>query len=342
MTSSPAFTFLPLGAIIQEFRVAGLNIVQGFATEEQYKQNNAPHFGETIGRVANRIKDAKISLNGKSYNLAANNGPNNLHGGNKGWGTKTWYGLKPIGLRSVEGLEGEMQGGESVRFTLRSEDGDEGFPGDVDASVVYTTGTQTTEDGKEVAVLAIDYEAQLVGGADETAINMTNHSYFNLSGEPTIADTQVELSTNKYLVVDDGGIPSGEIKPYPGVEANKSFVMTQSEPDIDDCFVFDTSQNMIDTRSKPLKKLVSAYHPASKIHLEVYSTEPAFQFYTGKYIEVPAVDGLPARGKRSGFCVEPSRYVDAANNEEWRDQVVLKKGETYGSRIVYRAWSDEN
>lgn len=102
----------------------------------------------------------------------------------------------------------------------------------------------------------------------------------------------------------------------------------------------------LDTRSSPLRKLVSAYHPDSKIHLEVLSTEPAFQFYTGKYIDVPEVEvegggKLGARGARSGFCVEPSRFVNAVNEERWRGQVVLKRGEVYGSRIVYRGWSDE-
>jgi aldose 1-epimerase len=90
-----------------------------------------------------------------------------------------------------------------------------------------------------------------------------------------------------------------------------------------------------------LTKLVTAYHPETKIHLEVLSTEPAFQFYTGKYIDVVEVEGQAARGKRSGFCVEPSRYVNAINEQEWRGQVLLKKGQTYASRIVYRGWSDE-
>lgn len=89
-----------------------------------------------------------------------------------------------------------------------------------------------------------------------------------------------------------------------------------------------------------MQKLVAAYHPDTKIHLEVWSTEPAFQFYTGKYVDVPAVGGLPARPARAGFCVEPSRWVNAVNVPEWKDQTVLKKGETYGARIVYRAWKD--
>jgi aldose 1-epimerase len=152
----------------------------------------------------------------------------------------------------------------------------------------------------------------------------------------------VTLATNNYLPVDDGGIPTDGPKPFSKVEANKAFTLGAQEPDIDDCFIVNEKPNAvpIDTRPLPLTKLVSAHHPESKIHLEVLSTEPAFQFYTGKYIDVPGVAGVPARKARSGFCVEPSRYVNACNVDEWKSQMLLKKGEKYGCRIVYRAWKE--
>lgn len=341
MSDAPV-SFLPLGAIIQELRVGGVNIVQGFPEQSQYQSYNAPFFGETIGRVANRVKGAKLdSLNGgKSYTLTANDGSNNLHGGVVGWGKRIWNGPTPVGVRQIPGVEG-LDGGESVKFSLVSEDGDEGFPGTVEATVVYTVGKQV-QDGKEVIVLGIEYEAELVGGADETVINMTNHSYFNLTGGPSIEGTVVTLATNSYLPVDDGGIPTSGPKPFSKVEGNKAFTLGAQEPDIDDCFIVNEAPNTvpIDTRSKPLTKLVSAHHPESKIHLEVSSTEPAFQFYTGKYIDVPAVQGVAARSARSGFCVEPSRWVNACNVDEWKSQMLLKKGEKYGCRIVYRAWKE--
>lgn len=151
----------------------------------------------------------------------------------------------------------------------------------------------------------------------------------------------MNLITNKYQVVDDGGIPTGPIEEYPGVSAKKTFTLEEKEPDIDDCFVANTDPSSIpiDTRSSPLQKLASFYHPESKIHLEIHSTEPAFQFYTGKYIDVPAVGDVPARGARSGFCVEPSRYVNAVNVPEYKFMMTLKKGEKYGTKIVYRGWS---
>ena len=176
MSDAPV-AFLPLGAIIQTLRVGGVNIVQGFPSQPLYETHNAPYFGETIGRVANRVAGATLrSLNGgRSYPLAANNGPNNLHGGVVGWGKKVWQGPTPVGVREIPGIDG-LDGGESVKFTLTSPDGDEGFPGTVEASVVYIAGKQV-QDGKEVIVLGIEYEAELTGGADETVINMTNHSY---------------------------------------------------------------------------------------------------------------------------------------------------------------------
>ncbi|KAM5351821.1 hypothetical protein ACJ41O_004544 [Fusarium nematophilum] len=340
MADAP-IAFLPLGAIIQSLVVKGTNIVQGFPTSEDYVKHNSPYFGETVGRVANRIKGARIdSLNGKEYPLVANNGPNHLHGGTVGWGKRVWDGPKPVGTREVPGVEG-LQGGESVAFTLTSEDGDEGYPGTVEATIVYTTGTQQV-DGKEAIVLAMDYEAKLVDGADETVINLTNHSYFNLSGKETIADTSVTLPTAQHLPVDDGSIPTGNPEPYPGITANEPIALHAKEPNVDHCFVLneDPASVPIDTRGEPLALNLKAHHPGSGITLEVLSTEPAFQFYTGIGIDVPAVEGQPARGSRSGFCCEPGRYVNAINVPEWKNMVTLKKGETYGARIVYKAWAD--
>jgi aldose 1-epimerase len=179
MAPPPPFSFLPLGAIIQSFLVGSTNIVQGFPSQEHYISHNTPFFGETIGRVANRISGATIqSLNNQSYKLEANNGGNALHGGVKGWGKRVWDGPHPIGLREIQGLEGKLDGGESVKFTLKSEHGEEGYPGTVQASVVYTSGTQRSKEGKEVRVLGIEYEVQLVGDeVDETVVNVTNHSY---------------------------------------------------------------------------------------------------------------------------------------------------------------------
>lgn len=344
MADAP-ISFIAHGASIQTFKVKGVNIVQSFDTPEQYKSHNSPFFGETVGRVANRLAGAELrSLNGRTYALDANNGPNSLHGGPVGWGKRDWEGPRPVGLREIPGVEG-LRGGESVEFRLRSEDGDQGFPGAVEARIVYTTGTQTDGEGREVLVLGMDYEAELVGGdgVEETAVNMTNHSYFNLSGDMggTVAGTTVTLPTDKHLPVDDVAIPTGGPAPF-RFDTSKPFVLGPAEPDVDHCFTLadDPSSVPVDTRARPLRLNLSARHEGTGIHLEVLSTEPAFQFYTGGFIDVPAVGGLPARVKRGGFCCEPGRWVNAPNVEAWRGMTTLRKGDKYGARIVYRAWAN--
>lgn len=185
MPTSTGFQFLPLGAIIQSFTVGDknpINIVQGFPTQSLYQSYNSPFFGENIGRVANRIKNGKIEdLNGTSYQLEINSAPNALHGGSKGWGKNIWKGPTPIGLRQVHKDMEAMKGGESVKFTLTSEDGDQGYPGTVEATITYTTGTESTPEGHEVQVLGIEYQVELVSGAEETVINTTNHSFVFIS-----------------------------------------------------------------------------------------------------------------------------------------------------------------
>lgn len=136
----------------------------------------------------------------------------------------------------------------------------------------------------------------------------------------------------------------GTIDHFSATKVNEPFFMTATYPDIDDCFVVDTDPASVpvDTRSRPLKLLAKFKHLTSGMCLEVHSTEPAFQFYTGKYIDVPPVSGMPARLPRSGFCVEPSRYINAPNEPEWRGMTVLKKGQIWGSKTVYKAWKEDS
>lgn len=163
-------------------------------------------------------------------------------------------------------------------------------------------------------------------------------------------------------VKDENNIPTGELGLYPGIVANEEFTLGPSEPAVDHCFIVNTDLSSIplDTRPTPLKKLCHFYHPSTKIHLEVLSTEPAFQFYTGEFVNVPSVDGVPPRGPRSGMCIEASRYINAINDERWKPMVVLKRGQIWvsnlkdlrvssrpqlslafvwqGSRTIYQAW----
>jgi aldose 1-epimerase len=148
------------------------------------------------------------------------------------------------------------------------------------------------------------------------------------------------LYTSKYLAVDKALIPTGAIEDFPGIEANKPFELGPTEPDIDHCFVVDTDSASIplDTRKRELKPLISVSHPKTQLHLDVFSTEPSFQFYTGKHIKAAATEHTPERGSRAGFCVEAARFINAVNVPEWRNQVLLKRGDVWGSKTVHKAW----
>jgi aldose 1-epimerase len=168
---SDSFTFLPQGGIIQEFKIAGTNVVLGFPSAESYRTKHNPFFGENIGRVANRISGAKINnLNGKSYDLAVNNGPNTLHGGAVGWGKKDFEGPTPV----------NRNGKESVMFKYLSKDGEEGFPGTVELRLWYIASIEKV-DGVEKTSLEIEYEVELVGDeVEETVVAVTNHRYVKI------------------------------------------------------------------------------------------------------------------------------------------------------------------
>lgn len=329
-----AFTFLAQGAAIQEFRVQGQNIVLGFPEARFYKSHNAPYFGETIGRTTNRVKDAQIhNLNGKTYSLYSNDGPNCLHGGAEGWGKKDFKGPVPVNRNGKEG----------VRFTYLSKDGEEGYPGTVKCNVWYTAGK---EDGK--TVLDVEYQVEFVGNeCEETVVGVTNHSYFNLNpASSTIDGHAITLSTDQHLSLDHNSVPTGAISAHPSApKPNTTFFLGATSPSFDDCFVLDPPNIIpLDTRNLPLRTLVRMSHPATKLHLEISSTEPAFQFYTGEHIEVPELESssgekIAAKGARAGIAVEPSRYVDA-QRKEWRGQCLLRKGEVWGAKSQYRAWKE--
>jgi len=354
-----AFTFLAQGALIQEFNVAGHNIVLGFPEASFYKTHNAPYFGETIGRTTNRIRDAKLhNLNGQTYRLAANDGPNCLHGGSQGWGKKDFEGPKPVNRHGKEGVE----------FRYVSKHMEEGYPGTVECKVWYMG---SMEDGK--TVLEVEYQVTFIGDeCNETVVGVTNHryapplpsltsnphaanpplpnpSYFNLNPtSPTVDGTIATLHTNQHLVLDANSIPTGAIAPHPSAPPtpNTPFPLTATTPSFDDCMVVSPSATAtipLDTRPLPLRPLVTLSHPATGLHLRVESTEPAFQFYTGEHVDVPeVVDSkggvVRARGPRSGIAVEPSRYVDCAGREEWRGQCRVRRGEVWGARSVYLGW----
>lgn len=351
---------LPLGASLQEFLLplstssTPANLVLSYPSPESYS-NNPFYIGNSVGRYANRITNGRLQLSTQTFNLPANNGPHTLHGGPDPWSSREWDG--PIYELTPDGVEAAV-------FTLISKDGDNGFPGTVEAKARYSARDVIGEKGRKKVRVEIEYEVTLVEGT-ETAVNVTNHSYFNLCpGKATIEGTVAKLATKQYIPIDGTGVPIegkgpevfplfAEIEKKQKDSAGESekapvFELGAKEPVIDDYFLFPLPSTSspasipLDTRSSPLRECARFFHPESKIHLAVESTEPGFQLYTGEYVDVePREDGTRRMGPRSGFCVEPGRYTDAVSREEWKGMVVLKKGERWGNRIVYTAWEGE-
>lgn len=198
--------------------------------------------------------------------------------------------------------------------------------------------------------MEVEYEAEMLpeqpAGVEETAVAMTNHSYFNVSPSRTSKDASISgsvlhLNTDRYLALRaSDNIPTGEIAALPSSKPGEGLLLGDNAPVLDHCFVLNPHPETVpvDTRSQPLQTCCTLMHPENNVCLQVLSTEPAFQVYSGDGIE-NATNG--AFGRRSGMAIEPSRYIDAINRPEWRGMVVLKKGEKYGSRIRYVAWTHE-
>ncbi|KAJ6260402.1 hypothetical protein Dda_4628 [Drechslerella dactyloides] len=238
------------------------------------------------------------------------------------WDKKYWTG--PV-------KETSKDGSEILVYSYKSPHLDEKFPGALDVSVRYTVRTERTDEA-DISVLEIEFEAQLAPDSPEdwAVISMTNHSYFNIGDQSTIAGTQVTIPDNTNIETNEVDIPTGKLKPFPGVESGVPFTLGPEEPDIDNGFALmtDVAAVPMDSRSKHQLR-----DPTP--HGHAYN-------YTGKYIETePRPDGTLAYGKRAGFCVEPARYTNAANMPEWKHMVLLRKGQTYGSRVVWKAWKRE-
>ncbi|XP_034619802.1 aldose 1-epimerase isoform X1 [Trachemys scripta elegans] len=298
---------ISLGCIITALETKGRDgnlsdIVLGFDRLEGYV-NKHPYFGATIGRVANRIANGKFTVEGKEYQLALNNPPNSLHGGNKGFDKVLWT---PEVL-----LNG-------IRFSRTSPDGEEGYPGELKVWVTYTL------DGGE---LAINYRAQ---SSSTTPISLTNHAYFNLAGQGShdIYSHMVSIEADSYLPVDDTLIPTGEVaavqdtafdlrKP---VELGRHMQKFQL-PGFDHNFCLE--------QSAARRYCARAHHPPSGRTMEVYTTQPGIQFYTGNFLD----GSLEGKGgsvypKHSAFCLETQNWPDAVNKPHF-PSALLQPGEEY-------------
>lgn len=294
------------------------DIVLGFDSVDGYLANPGPFFGALIGRYGNRIGHARFSLNGIEYKLDKNDGDNTLHGGARGFDKRMWTARE----RPDGGLE----------LTYLSKDGEEGFPGNLKATVVYHL-----TDANEVR---IDYTAT----SDKlTVVNLTNHSYFNLrgAGSGDVLGHQVTLNADRFTPVDAGLIPIGELRAVDGTPFDFrqptaiGARIEQNDEQLKLGHGYD--HNWVLHRSGDgLSLAARVEEPGSGRVLEVLTTQPGVQFYTGNFLD-GTIQGKGGRayGRRSGFCLETQHFPDSPNHPKF-PSTELKPGQTFHSTTVFR------
>jgi aldose 1-epimerase len=307
------------GGIITEVNVPDrdgklANVTLGFDKLDGYLGPD-PYFGALVGRYGNRIAKGQFTLDGKTYDLAKNNGPNHLHGGKVGFNERPW-----------KAQQIQTPAGVGVQLTLVSPDGDEGYPGELTATVVYTLNDQNE--------LQIDYYAETTKA---TPVNLTNHAYWNLAGEGngTILDETLTLYCDKYLPVNDTLIPTGELKSVKGTpmdfttphKIGERIEQAGGDPvGYDHCYVVNGKPGTL----RPAAKVVD--EKSGRV-MEVSTTEPGIQFYTGNFLNgEPANGGYPKNG---GLCLEAQVFPNSPNTPSFPNSI-LKPGETYRQTTVHK------
>ncbi len=291
----------------------------GFDSLDPYLKGH-PFFGALVGRYGNRIAKGKFKVSGKEYNLLVNNGENHLHGGALGFDKKVWT-----------AKSGKSTEGQTLELKYTSADMEEGYPGKLDVTVVYTL----TNDN----ALKIDYTAKT---DKATHVNLTNHSYFNLAGAGNGDILSHEMMINAYQAtkVDKGLIPTGEIVNIKGTALDftaPTVIGTRidsSEEQMVWGFGYDHNY-VINGGGKSLMLAARVHEPTSGRVMEVLTTEPGVQFYTGNHLAVPAGKGGKPYPKRSGFCLETQHYPDTPNRPEF-PTTLLKPSQTYHTTTVYK------
>jgi aldose 1-epimerase len=295
------------------------DVVLGYDSVSGYI-NDTAYFGATIGRYGNRIARGKFTLGGKEHSLAVNNGENHLHGGPKGFHKRIWK-AKPYADAN----------GENLELSYKSIDGEEFYPGNLNVKVVYTL-----TDNNEIK---INYSAT---SDKDTIINLTNHSYFNLAGagSGTILNHRLQINADKYTPTDAGSIPTGELQSVKGTPMDFT-ASTAIGKRIDESFEqlilgkgYDHNW-VLNKSGNGLTSIAKAYEPTTGRVLEVFTTEPGVQFYSGNFLDgVKGKDGKTYQ-KRDGFCLETQHFPDSPNKPNF-PSTVLKAGQPFSSTTVYK------
>ena len=307
------------GAILTELHVPDrkghlADVVLGWDTLAEYQKND-PHLGSTVGRVGNRIANAKFELDGKTYKLAANNGIHHLHGGVKGWDKLLWT-----------AAPSETPDGPSLKLTLVSKDGDEGYPGTVTATTTYTL----TNDN--------ELRIEMAATTDKpTVVNMVHHTYWNLTGVPT-ADIKGHVLTLYADQYTPGLPPDGKVLPVAGTP----FDFTKGKP---------LGQDLLKTGDKPpgydsnwivvgdphaLRPVARVVEPKSGRVMTIAANQPGAQLYTANYMDGTTKGKGRVHAQHSAFCIETQKIPNSINVPAWKSEAILRPGQTYKHAMVVK------
>jgi aldose 1-epimerase len=294
------------------------DVVLGYDNLEGYLKLS-PYFGSIIGRYGNRIAGGKFSLNGKQFTLPRNDGENTLHGGIKTFDKVVW---KAKEVKTVSGV--------GLSLSYMSKDGEEGFPGNLSVKVVYTLTSKNE--------LKIDYTATT---DKETVVNLTHHSYFNLASAGSILNHELMIVADRFTPVDKGLIPTGELRSVKGtpMDFTQPTVIGARIEQQDEQMVLGRGYDhnwVLNSANGKLALAARAADPASGRVMEVYTTEPGIQFYSGNFLDGSITGkGGQVYNKRFGFCLETQHFPDSPNKPNF-PSTVLKPGQKYATTTIYK------
>ncbi len=295
-----------------------IDVVTGHGNIDEYLTSAEPYFGAVCGRTGNRIAKGKFTLDGIEYTLAINNGPNNLHGGLKGFNAVVW--------------DAEQPDNQTIRLSYLSKDGEEGFPGNLLTIITYKLTDENA--------VQIDYEATT---DKPTILNLTNHSYFNLSGagDPYIGDHLLQINADTYLPTDNTAIPYGKPEKVEGtpMDFRQPFEVGARINDNFEQLIFGKGYDhnyILNKKGNELSFCAKVEAPKTGIVMDVYTTEPGVQLYTGNWMtgEFVAKNGQ-SYPERSALCLETQHFPDSINQPDF-PSVVLRPGEKFTSQTIFK------
>ena len=294
-------------------------VTLGYDTLDGYLKNNSPYFGALIGRYGNRIGKGKFSLGGREYRLATNNGESHLHGGVRGFDKAVWKPTEVRGQKSV-----------GLKLDYVSADGEEGYPGALTVTVFYTL----TNDNE----LKIDYAATTT---KETIVNLTNHAYFNLGADANILKHEVMINADRFTPISEAFIPTGELRNVKGTPMDFTTPtaigarINQKDEQLTRGNGYDHNW-VLNRKDGSLSLAARVEEPTSGRVLEVFTTEPGVQFYTGNFLD-GTIKGKAGKvyQQRAGLCLETQHFPDSPNHPNF-PSTVLKPGQKYATTTVYK------